>query len=68
VLDHDANPFFAGTYFPDQPRHGQPSFRQLLAAIAQAWRDRPDEVRRVAGSLREHLKPAGGRDRRVDGQ
>jgi uncharacterized protein YyaL (SSP411 family) len=68
VLDHDANPFFAGTYFPDQPRHGQPSFRQLLAAIAEAWRDRPDEVRRVAGSLREHLKPAGGRDRRVDGQ
>jgi uncharacterized protein len=55
VLDHDANPFFAGTYFPDQPRHGQPSFRQLLAAIAEAWRDRPDEVRRVAGSLREHL-------------
>ena len=28
VLDHDANPFFAGTYFPDEPRHGQPSFRQ----------------------------------------
>ena len=25
VLDHDGNPFFAGTYFPDQPRHGQPS-------------------------------------------
>ncbi len=30
VLDHDGNPFFAGTYFPDQPRHGQPSFRQVL--------------------------------------
>jgi uncharacterized protein len=55
VLDHDANPFFAGTYFPDRPRHGQPSFRQVLAAIAEAWRDRPEEVRRVAGSLREHL-------------
>ena len=55
VLDHDANPFFAGTYFPDRPRHGQPSFRQVLAAIAEAWRDRPEVVRRVAGSLREHL-------------
>ena len=27
VLDHEGSPFFAGTYFPDQPRHGQPSFR-----------------------------------------
>ena len=55
VLDHDANPFFAGTYYPDLPRHGQPSFRQVLAAIGEVWRDRPEEVRRVAGSLREHL-------------
>ena len=30
VLDHDGNPFFAGTYFPDQPRHGQPAFTQVL--------------------------------------
>ena len=39
VLDHDGNPFFAGTYFPDQPRHGQPSFRQVLEALTDAWRD-----------------------------
>jgi uncharacterized protein YyaL (SSP411 family) len=56
VLDHDGNPFFAGTYFPDQPRHGQPSFRQVLAAITQAWTEQADEVRRVAGRLREHLR------------
>ncbi|QZY28534.1 thioredoxin domain-containing protein [Nocardioides coralli] len=55
VLDHDGNPFFAGTYFPDQPRHGQPSFRQLLEALVDAWRTRGDEVRRVAGNLRAHL-------------
>ncbi len=55
VLDHDANPFFAGTYFPDQPRHGQPSFLQVLTALAQAWEERPDDVRRVAANLREHL-------------
>src|SRR5687767_3508848 len=55
VLDHDANPFFAGTYYPDVPRHGQPSFRQVLAAIGEARRDRPEEVRRVAATLREHL-------------
>ncbi|HYH33916.1 MAG TPA: thioredoxin domain-containing protein, partial [Nocardioides sp.] len=56
VLDHDGNPFFAGTYFPDQPRHGQPSFRQVLEALADAWRERGDEVRRVADRLREHLQ------------
>lgn len=36
VLDHDAGPWFAGTYFPDTPRHGQASFRQLLEALIQA--------------------------------
>jgi uncharacterized protein YyaL (SSP411 family) len=55
VLDHDANPFFAGTYFPDRPRHGQPSFRQVLEALTDAWHTRGDEVARVGASLREHL-------------
>ncbi len=59
VLDHDGAPFFAGTYFPDQPRHGSPSFRQVLASLAEAWRDRGDEVRRVADQLREHLAMTG---------
>ncbi len=34
VLDHEGAPFFAGTYFPDQPRHGQPAFRQVLQALS----------------------------------
>ncbi len=55
VLDHDGNPFFAGTYFPDQPRHGSPSFRQVLEALVDAWEHKGDDVRRVAGKLREHL-------------
>ncbi len=56
VLDHDGNPFFAGTYFPDQPRHGQPSFRQVLQAISDAWLNRSDDVARVAAQLRDHLR------------
>src|SRR6478735_3429932 len=55
VLDHDGNPFFAGTYFPDQPRHGQPSFGQVLQALSDAWHNRGDEIARVAETLREHL-------------
>ena len=49
VLDHDGNPFFAGTYFPDQPRHGQPSFRQVLEALDDAWQNKAEDVQRVAG-------------------
>jgi uncharacterized protein YyaL (SSP411 family) len=55
VLDHDGSPFFAGTYFPDAPRHGQPSFRQVLEALTDAWRTRGDEVAKVAATLRDHL-------------
>jgi uncharacterized protein YyaL (SSP411 family) len=60
VLDHDGTPFFAGTYFPDQPRHGQPAFTQVLQALVEAWSDRGDEVRRVAESVRSHLSSVAG--------
>ena len=56
VLDHDGNPFFAGTYFPDRARGGMPAFRQVLEAVNDAWGQRPDDVRRVATDLREHLQ------------
>jgi uncharacterized protein YyaL (SSP411 family) len=55
VLDHEGSPFFAGTYFPETPRHGQPSFTQVLQGLSEAWRERGDDVRRVADNLREHL-------------
>jgi uncharacterized protein YyaL (SSP411 family) len=55
VLDHEGSPFFAGTYFPDQPRHGQPSFRQLLEAIDDAWTNRSDEVAEASGRIRQAL-------------
>ncbi|HEY2865966.1 MAG TPA: thioredoxin domain-containing protein, partial [Pyrinomonadaceae bacterium] len=37
-------PFFGGTYFPPEPRYGMPSFQQLLTSIADAYRDRRDEI------------------------
>jgi uncharacterized protein YyaL (SSP411 family) len=55
VLDHEGRPFFAGTYFPDQPRHGQPSFTQLLQAIDEAWRERRDDVGATAAKITEHI-------------
>ena len=58
VLTPDGEPFFAGTYFPDQPRHGQPAFRQVLEALADAWRSRRDEVATVATDVAGHLRTA----------
>lgn len=55
ALDHEGSPFFAGTYYPDRPRHGQPAFRQVLEGLNAAWHTRSDEVRRVAAQLRDHL-------------
>jgi hypothetical protein len=43
-LAPDGRPFYAGTYFPPEDRHGMPSFRKVLEAIAEAWRDERDKV------------------------
>ncbi|MFI1969073.1 hypothetical protein BLA24_26395 [Streptomyces cinnamoneus] len=47
-LTPDAEPFYFGTYFPPEPRHGMPSFRQVLEGVGAAWNDRRDEVGQVA--------------------
>jgi uncharacterized protein len=63
LLTPEGAPFFAGTYFPDRPRHGQPAFRQVLEALSEAWVNRRDEVAQVAedvsGHLRQTVAPAG---------
>ena len=50
-LTPDGKPFYAGTYFPPEPRHGIPSFPQLLHAIAQAWGERREELEAQAARL-----------------
>jgi uncharacterized protein YyaL (SSP411 family) len=63
LLTPGGEPFFTGTYFPDRPRHGQPAFRQVLEALADAWTNRREEVTTVAadvaGHLREQVAPSG---------
>ncbi len=58
-LDHDGKPFYAGTYFPPTPRHGMPSFRQLLTALATAWREQRGEVRAAAARVTDALAGRG---------
>jgi uncharacterized protein YyaL (SSP411 family) len=50
-LTPDGEPFFGGTYFPPEPRHGLPSFRQVLHAVADAYRERPEDVAAQADAL-----------------
>src|SRR5271157_6133100 len=43
-LTPDGKPFFGGTYFPPEDRHGMPGFPRLLAAIADAFHKQPNDV------------------------
>src|SRR5262245_13149466 len=54
-LTPDGEPFYAGTYFPPEPRYGIPSFPQLLTAVSDAWRERRDDVSNQARRLVEAL-------------
>ena len=54
-VDPDGVPFYGGTYFPPEPRHGMPSFRQVLEGVAEAWRTRRDEIRTSAARTVEGL-------------
>ena len=57
-LTPDGKPFYAGTYFPPEPRHGLASFRDVLHAVAQAWRERRVDVERQAKRIDESLRAA----------
>ncbi|MFC5997994.1 thioredoxin domain-containing protein [Quadrisphaera sp. GCM10027208] len=62
-LTPEGRPFYAGTYYPPEPRHGMPSFRQVLTAVAEAWRDRRDQMDaaadRIAVTLSRRSTPEG---------
>ena len=55
-LTPTGEPFFGGTYFPPAPRYGLPSFRQVLEAVALAYRERRAEVARSAEQLVEAVR------------
>ncbi|MEY9843874.1 thioredoxin domain-containing protein [Streptacidiphilus sp. MAP5-3] len=59
-LTPERDPFYFGTYFPPEPRHGMPSFRQVLGGVADAWSGRRDEVAEVAGRIVAELTQRGG--------
>jgi uncharacterized protein YyaL (SSP411 family) len=51
----EQEPFYVGTYFPPEQRHGMPSWRMVLEAVAEAWRERREQVREQGGNLARSL-------------
>jgi uncharacterized protein YyaL (SSP411 family) len=63
-LTPDLRPFFGGTYFPPEPRYGQPGFREVLERVAEAWRFNREEILAssvdMAGELRRRAAAQPG--------
>src|SRR6188472_2068310 len=61
-LTPEGEPFYGGTYFPDEPRHGMPSFRQVLEGVSEAWGTQRAEVtaagQRLVSALGEGARTA----------
>ncbi|HXF97850.1 MAG TPA: thioredoxin domain-containing protein [Gaiellaceae bacterium] len=55
-LTPEGKPFYAGTYFPPEARHGLPAFRDVLRAVATAWRERRRDVERQAAAVEEAIR------------
>jgi uncharacterized protein len=54
-LTPTGEPFYAGTYFPAEERHGSPSFRRVLRGVAEVWREQRDEVTASAARITESI-------------
>ena len=52
----DGRPFYGGTYYPKERRHGMPSFRQLMGAVHDAYRSQRDNLEAQAYNLHQSLK------------
>jgi len=57
-LTPDGKPFYGGTYFPSVDQHGRPSFRKILLAISEAYKERQNEVLQSAAEAMNVLSNA----------
>jgi uncharacterized protein YyaL (SSP411 family) len=55
-LTPDGKPFYGGTYFPPVDRHNLPAFPRVLAAVAQAYRERPQDVEQATSQILSNLE------------
>ncbi len=64
-LTPDGVPFFAGTYFPPQPRQGMPAWQQVLGGVERAWRTQREQIAEQSGPLLQRLQGAAAIDGRA---
>ena len=57
-LTAEGEPFLGGTYYPPEPRHGLPSFRQVLEAVSNAYRERRGDIATQASAVVEAVRRA----------
>ena len=57
-LNPEGVPFYGGTYFPPEARHGLPSFQTILMHIADAYKTRKSEIDRAAAEIRSSISTA----------
>jgi uncharacterized protein YyaL (SSP411 family) len=55
-LTPEGEPFLGGTYYPPEPRHGLPSFSQVLVAVSDAYRDKRGDVAQQAAAIVEAIR------------
>ncbi|GAB3948466.1 thioredoxin domain-containing protein [Kribbella albertanoniae] len=68
-LTPEAEPFFCGTYFPKDARHGMASFRQVLESLVEAWRGKREQIDGIGRRVVEQLgarQQAGGGELQID--
>ena len=64
-LNPQREPFYGGTYFPPERRHGMPAFKELLRNLADAWQQRRGELQENARAMLEHLRSPVNRQNSV---
>jgi len=61
-LTPDGRPFFVGTYYPDEPRRGMPSFVEVIESVAEAWGEKREELEDRADDWTRHVESADSSD------
>jgi uncharacterized protein len=54
-LTPDGKPFYAGTYFPPDDRHGMPSFRRVLEHVVNVYRSRRQDVEEASSEVQQAI-------------
>src|SRR5260370_18253212 len=64
-LTPDLKPFVGGTYFPAKEQHGLPSFRTVLLRVAEAWKNKHDQIvassKEITDQLEATVQPSNSR-------